>query len=265
MRAVIQFVLAVLVMTACVAGGTTDIDNTAVTLPHISDIASILPAPGSVVGIAHPVVVTFRTPVVDHRAAELALHLTSTPPMTGKYEWLDSNVVQWTPDRFWPAHSTVMLSVERQPTAFTTGAAVVGVASISDHTFTVTIDGQTAPDMPAPHHLPHAGEPGVLLASMGRPEYETPVGTYSVLSKDRDVVMDSSSVGIPVDDPDGYLLDVDYAVKITRRGLYVHSAPWAVNAMGFENTSHGCISLNPAEAEWYFNTVHVGDPVIVQP
>ena len=40
-------------------------------------------------------------------------------------------------------------------------------------------------------------------ASMGRPEYPTPVGTYTVLSKERSVVMDSSSVGIPVDAPDG--------------------------------------------------------------
>ncbi|OOK63496.1 putative membrane domain protein [Mycobacterium kansasii] len=36
---------------------------------------------------------------------------------------------------------------------------------------------------------------------MGRPEFETPVGTYHVISKDRTVIMDSSSVGIPVDDP----------------------------------------------------------------
>jgi hypothetical protein len=28
--------------------------------------------------------------------------------------------------------------------------------------------------------------------------------------------------------------------------------------------SHGCISLSPEDAEWYFNTVNVGDPVIVQ-
>jgi len=78
------------------------------------------------------------------------------------------------------------------------------------------------------------------------------------------VKMDSSSVGIPVDAPDGYLLDVDYAVRFTHRGLFVHSAPWAVPSMGLDNTSHGCISLIPAAAEWYFNTVRVGDPVIVQ-
>jgi lipoprotein-anchoring transpeptidase ErfK/SrfK len=44
----------------------------------------------------------------------------------------------------------------------------------------------------------------------------------------------------------------------------VHSAPWAVNSLGFENVSHGCISLSPEDAEWYYDTVNVGDPVIVQ-
>jgi lipoprotein-anchoring transpeptidase ErfK/SrfK len=131
----------------------------------------------------------------------------------------------------------------------------------------VSIDGVDAgppPSLPAPHHRPHWGEQGVMPASMGRPEYETPVGSYTVLSKDRTVIMDSTSVGIPVDDPDGYRIPVDYAVRITRRGLFVHSAPWAVNSLGLENVSHGCISLSPEDAEWYFNTVHVGDPVMVQ-
>jgi lipoprotein-anchoring transpeptidase ErfK/SrfK len=84
------------------------------------------------------------------------------------------------------------------------------------------------------------------------------------MSKDRSVIMDSSSVGIPVDDPEGYRLTVDYAVRFSNHGLYVHSAPWAVPSMGIENVSHGCISLSPADAEWYFNTVHLGDPIIVQ-
>jgi lipoprotein-anchoring transpeptidase ErfK/SrfK len=230
-------------------------------------IASVLPAKGAVVGVAHPVVVTFNKPVSDRRAAERAIDIKSVPEMTGKFEWLDNDVVQWVPDRRWPAHTTVALSVGRYSTEFATGPAVVGVANISEHTFTVSIDGVDAGPpsaLPAPHHRPHWGEPGVFPASMGRPEYPTPVGTYTVLSKDRDVVMDSSSVGIPVDAPDGYLLHVDYAVRITNRGLFVHSAPWAVNSLGYENVSHGCISLSPEDAEWYFNTVNVGDPVIVQ-
>jgi lipoprotein-anchoring transpeptidase ErfK/SrfK len=211
--------------------------------------------------------VTFNRPVADRRAAERGIDIRSTPAMTGTFEWLDNDVVQWVPDRFWPAHSTVALSVGGRSTNFQTGPAVVGVANISEHTFTVTIDGVGAgppPPLASPHHRPHWGEKGVFPASMGRPEYPTPVGTYTVLSKERDVVMDSSSVGIPVTDPDGYLLTVDYAVRFTSRGLFVHSAPWAENSLGYDNVSHGCISLSPTDAEWYFNTVRVGDPVIVQ-
>jgi lipoprotein-anchoring transpeptidase ErfK/SrfK len=232
-----------------------------------SAIASVQPMRGAVVGVAYPVVVTFRTPIADRHAAERAIDIKSTPAMTGKFEWLDDDVVQWAPDRFWPAHTTVALSVGDQSTAFETGPAVVGTASISKHTFTVTIDGVAAgpsPALPAPHHRPFWGQQGVFPASMGRPEYPTPVDTYTVLGKERTITMDSSSVGIPITDPDGYYLTVDYAVRITSRGLFVHSAPWAVNSLGYDNVSHGCISLSPEDAEWYYNTVNVGDPVIVQ-
>lgn len=267
MRAIIQGVLALVVVTMAVSAGTTSVDPAAASQPLNSSIESIAPKQGDVVGVGHPVVVTFSKPIANRSAVERAIAVKSTPARTGKFEWLESNVVQWVPDKFWPAHSTVSLSVSGKLAQFQTGAAVVGVADISDHTFTVTIDGIGAGNpipLPAPHHLPRRGEEGVLLASMGRPEYPTPVGTYTVLEKERSVTMDSSSVGIPVDAADGYLLEVDYAVRITRRGIFVHSAPWAVASMGLENVSHGCISLIPAAAEWYFNTVNVGDPVIVQ-
>lgn len=271
MRVAVRSVLVAIVIAATVATGPAGVRLAAVTLPHGDfAIASVLPRTGSQVGVAHPVVVTLSRPIAnlaDRQAAERAIAVKSAPAMTGRYEWLDNNVVQWVPDRFWPAHSTVALSVGGLRTDFKTGPVVLGVADISNHTFTVSIDGvqaQPPPPLPAPHHRPHWGEDGVLPATMGKPEFETHVGTYSVLAKDRTVTMDSSSVGIPVDDPEGYRLPVDYAVRITSRGLYVHSAPWAVRSMGIENVSHGCISLSPEDAEWYFDTVNVGDPVVVQ-
>jgi lipoprotein-anchoring transpeptidase ErfK/SrfK len=160
----------------------------------------------------------------------------------------------------------VALSVGGRPTNFATGPAVVGVASIADHTFTVTIDGHEAGPpsaLPAPHHRAHWGEEGVFPASMGRPQYLTPVGIYPVLAKERSVLMDSSSVGVPVDSADGYRMNVDYAVRITQRGLFVHSAPWAVNSSGTP-TSATAASASVEDAEWYFDTVNVGDPVIVR-
>ncbi len=267
MRAVVRCVLAMIGIAASVVAGPASVSLAAANQSYRSAIASVLPTRGEVVGVAHPVVVTFSAPVANRHAAERAIQVKSAPAMTGKFEWLDNDVVQWVPDRFWPAHSTVALSLGGLSMEFKTGPAVVGVASISEHTFTVSIDGVETgppPPLPAPHHRPHWGEEGVMPASMGRPHFPTPVGSYTVLSKERSVIMDSSSVGIPVDDPEGYRIPVDYAVRITSRGLYVHSAPWAVQSLGLENVSHGCISLSPADAEWYFNTVNIGDPVIVQ-
>jgi lipoprotein-anchoring transpeptidase ErfK/SrfK len=267
MQAVVRCVLTVIVAVASVVAVPAGSSMAAANQSLGFAIASVVPTAGQVVGVAHPVVVTFAAPVANRLAAERAIAITSAPQMSGKYEWLGSDVVQWVPDRFWPAHSTVALSVGSLATNFATGPAVVGVADVSAHTFTVTVDGVDAGPpsaLPSPHHRPHWGEPGVFPASMGRPEYPTPVDTYTVLSKERAVVMDSSSVGIPVDAPDGYHLTVDYAVRITSRGLFVHSAPWAVNSLGYENVSHGCISLSPEDAEWYFDTVNVGDPVIVR-
>jgi lipoprotein-anchoring transpeptidase ErfK/SrfK len=267
MCAVVRCVFAVLVIAASVVARPESVSLAAANQSYRFAIASVQPTRGEMVGVAHPVVVTFSAPVADRRAAERALDVKSSPAMTGRFEWLDTDVVQWIPDRFWPAHSTVALTVGNRAAEFETGPAVVGVADISEHTFTVSIDGvETGPPpaLPSPHHRPHWGEDGVMPASMGRPEYQTPVGTYTVLAKERSVLMDSSSVGIPVDDPDGYLLPVDYAVRITNRGLFVHSAPWAENSLGYDNVSHGCIGLSPTDAEWYFNAVSVGDPVIVQ-
>ena len=267
MRALAKSVLAVVGIAASVFVAPTGLSLAATNQSFGFAIASVLPEPGDVVGVAHPVVVTFRSPVENRLAAERALDIASAPERTGTFEWLGNDVVQWVPDEFWPAHSTVALSVGGRQTQITTGPAVIGVASISDHTFTVTIDGVEAGPpsaLPAPHHRPRWGEEGVFPASMGRPKYPTPVGIYSVLAKERAVVMDSSTVGIPVSSPDGYHMTVDHAVRFTRRGLFVHGAPWAVNSLGIDNVSHGCISLSPEDAEWYFNTVNVGDPVIVR-
>ena len=198
--------------------GAADVSLTAATQSHGSAIASVLPTRGEVVGVAHPVVVTFRAPVADRSAAERALDVKSTPAMTGKYDWLDNKVVQWVPDRYWPAHSTIALSVDGESTEFKTGPAVVGVASISQHTFTVSIDGA---DAGPPRHCRRrttartSANRACCRPRLGRPEYPTPVGSYTVLSKERTITMDSSSVGIPVDAPDGYLLTVNYAVRIT--------------------------------------------------
>ncbi len=70
-------------------------------------VASILPANGAVVGVAHPVIVTFTGPVTNRSAAERAIKVTAPNHMTGAFDWPEPNVVEWKPDGYWPAHSHV--------------------------------------------------------------------------------------------------------------------------------------------------------------
>jgi lipoprotein-anchoring transpeptidase ErfK/SrfK len=211
-------------------------------------VAGVEPSKGEVVGVAMPVTVRFARPVVDRTAAERSIQISSPTNTTGRFNWLNDNAVQWLPNEFWPAHSRIQVLTHGFSTDFETGAGVVGVANISAHTFTVSIDGQVAREMPA---------------SMGKPKFPTPVGNYTALSKERTVTFDSRTIGIPLSDPEGYLVKGEYAVRVTWGGVYVHSAPWSVGSQGYANVSHGCINLSPDNAAWYFDTVHVGDPIIV--
>ncbi|MBF6331295.1 L,D-transpeptidase [Nocardia transvalensis] len=122
-------------------------------------------------------------------------------------------------------------------------------ANMSAHTFTVWVPGQP---------------PRVMPASMGKPGYETPVGTFSVMDKERTTIFDSRTIGIPLSSPEGYYLKGEFAVRLTLGGVFVHSAPWSVGDQGRQNVSHGCINLAPADAEWYYNHVGMGDPVTVR-
>jgi lipoprotein-anchoring transpeptidase ErfK/SrfK len=210
---------------------------------------SVSPAPGEVVGVAYPVTVSFAEPVVDRAQAEQGITFSVPTVAAGSYEWLDDSTVRFTPTDFWPAHSTISMQAGGFKTSFETGAQVVGVADISAHTFTVSIDGVVAREMPA---------------SMGKPKFSTPIGQFTALGKESVVVMDSRTIGIPLDDPEGYKLTVYDAVRVTWGGVYVHGAPWSVGSQGYANVSHGCINLSPDNADWYYNNVSIGDPIIVQ-
>ena len=212
-------------------------------------VANVQPADGEVVGVGMPVTVRFARPIADRAAAEQSIRITSPTNTDGSFSWLNNNAVQWIPSELWPAHSQIRLSTQNLSTEFATGAAVVGVADISSHTFTVSIDDQVVREMPA---------------SMGKPKFPTPVGRYTALSRERSVTFDSRTIGIPLNDPEGYLIKGEYAVRVTWGGVYVHSAPWSVGSQGNANVSHGCINLSPANAAWYFDTVSIGDPIIVQ-
>ena len=250
LRRAVRYVLAVVGVAAVAMVGSAPAVMAAVRGPEPGPpVAAFSPATGDVVGVAAPIEVTFAEPVTNRARAEQSITITSAKTPTGKFDWLSNQVVEWTPDQFWPAHSSIAVSAGGFSTSFETGSAVVGIADIDAHTFTVKIDDVVVREMPA---------------SMGKSKFPTPKGTFTALAKEKSVVMDSRTIGIPLSDPEGYKLTVADAVRITSGGVYVHSAPWSVGSQGYANVSHGCINLGPDNAAWYFDTVRVGDPVIVQ-
>ncbi|TSE01400.1 L,D-transpeptidase [Skermania sp. ID1734] len=216
--------------------------------PGLPAVTAIEPASGAVVGVAAPITLHYAARVNDRAAAQHAVSLNAPGPLSGQFRWIDATTLQWQPASWWPASSAITVSAGRSVSHFKTGAALVAVANTSSHEFTVSINGAVVRTMPA---------------SMGKPGHETPWGTFPVLAKYPSIVMDSSTYGVPVNSPEGYRLTVYDAVRITWSGVFVHSAPWSVDSQGYANVSHGCINLSPANAEWYFDNVHIGDPVIV--
>ena len=247
MRRAIRNVLVVVGVAAFATAGSVTTSSAGVTAPF--DVATISPTSGQKVGVAMPVTVTFAQSISNRTAAERTIAITSPVTPTGSFTWLNDRVAQWNPDGFWPAHSNIFVTAGGAKTTFETGAAVVGVADIDAHTFTVSIDDQVVRQMPA---------------SMGKPRHPTPIGSFTALEKQASVVMDSRTIGIPLSDPEGYRLTVADAVRVTWGGVYVHSAPWSVASQGNSNVSHGCINLSPDNAAWYYDTVNIGDPIIVQ-
>lgn len=246
MLRVVRFVAVLLSLAVIAITGPIASSSAGVITP--SDVVRVEPA-GATVGVAHPVTISFAGAVDDRGAAERSIAVASPGKLPGSFTWLNDRVLQWNPNGLLPAHSRIDVTAGTFTASFQTGSAVVGVADIDAHTFTVSIDGQVVRDMPA---------------SMGKSKFPTPIGQFTALEKEAVVIMDSRTIGIPLSDPEGYKLTVNDAVRVTWGGVYVHGAPWSVGSQGNANVSHGCINLSPDNAAWYYDTVSVGDPIIVQ-
>ncbi|HEU4363350.1 MAG TPA: L,D-transpeptidase [Mycobacterium sp.] len=212
---------------------------------------SFNPVNGSMVGVAKPIIINFQRPIADQAMAEQAIHISSVPPVPGKFYWMTPSQVRWRPLNFWPANTTVNIDAAGTISTFRTGDALVATADDATHQMTITRNGKVEKTFP-------------MSMGMSSGGHETPNGTYYVLEKFPTVVMDSSTYGVPVDSKWGYKVTVTDAVRIDNTGGFVHSAPWSVGDQGKRNVSHGCINLGPANAKWFYDNFGSGDPVVVK-
>ncbi len=216
-------------------------------------------------GVGQPVTAKLSRDVKDPQAravVESALKVDSTPRVQGSWYWVDGKTLHFRPKEYWPAHAAIEvhsnlegLKISKglyggpaKPVKLTTGDEVVAVTDASSHTMTVLRNGRRVNTLPV---------------TTGKPGFDTRNGVKVVLAKESFVRMTSGSIGIPEGSSDSYDLPVYWATRVTTSGEYVHAAPWSVGSQGAANVSHGCTGMSTGDAQWFFNTVRVGDIVKV--
>jgi lipoprotein-anchoring transpeptidase ErfK/SrfK len=209
------------------------------------------PTNGAKAGAAKPIYINFARPIADRAMAEQAIHISSVPPVPGRFYWTSDSQVRWRPQDFWPAGTVVNIDASGAKSSFTVPEQLVATIDDATHQMTIMRNGKLEKTFPV---------------SMGKPDgkHETKNGTYYVLEKFASIVMDSSTYGVPVNSPEGYKLTVQDAVRIDNSGSFVHSAPWSVGDQGKRNVSHGCINLSPDNAQWFYDNFGSGDPVVIK-
>lgn len=230
--------------------------------PDYLTMPYVVPRDGEVVGVGQPVAIRFDENIGNREAAEKAITLTTDPPVDGAFYWLNNREVRWRPKDFWKPGTSVNVAVntygvdlgdglfgeDNMSTHFTIGDQVIATADDTTKTLTVRVNGEVVKTMPI---------------SMGKDSTPTANGIYIIGERFAHMIMDSSTYGVPVNSPNGYRTEVDYATQMSYSGVFVHSAPWSVGAQGHTNTSHGCLNVSPSNARWFYDHTKRGDIVEV--
>lgn len=217
---------------------------------------------GDEVGVGAPIIVRFSRVVAESEraAAERALHVTTSTPVTGSWAWLPDrgtgSRVHWRPQQYWPPHTTVTMTAALYgvdlgtagygraslSTTFTVGRSQIVKADARTHRVQVVRDGRLVMD---------------LAASYGAdsdPRRITRSGTHIVMNKSPVVYMTNPAFGYTN-------IPERWAVRISDNGEFIHANPASSYAWGNRNVTHGCINLSTANAKQYYDTALYGDPV----
>ncbi len=240
------------------SGGTATSVSTFQTLtPSRTFQTQIFEGSGQTYGVGMPIILSFSQPITDKAAVEQALQVATSKPVVGAWYWDNScnlavSCAYFRPRDYWPSGTTVSFTghlngVEGAPgmygthtltQTFNIGAALVAIANTTTHRTQIYSNGRLLYDWPI---------------SSGRPGDDTPDGSYLTIEKANPVQM----VG------PGYSISVPWSVRFTFSGDYYHDAYWSVGEQGFDNVSHGCVNLPPADAEIYYNLAVPGDPITI--
>jgi lipoprotein-anchoring transpeptidase ErfK/SrfK len=220
---------------------------------------SVAPLAGETVGVGMPVIVTFDVPVTDRASFEKHMSVTSTPRQPGAWHWLSDTEAHWRPKTYWKAGTDVHVDVDVN--SIPAGHGIYGQESrkldfkVGDaHIYKV--DAQT--------HQMKVFSNGTLLRTIpittGKPGFTTRSGTKVIIEKFDSKRMNSETVGIG--GSEAYDIDnVQWAMRLTYSGEFIHAAPWSVGSQGYANVSHGCTGMSTDDAAWLYAMSRRGDVV----
>lgn len=221
---------------------------------------SVAPLADETVGVGMPVVVTFDLPVQDRAAFEKHMTVTSQPAQAGTWHWLSSTEAHWRPKTYWEPGTDVHVDVdvngvdagngiygqESRELDFHVGDAHVYKVDMVSHQMKVFSNGDLLRTIP--------------ITTGEQPAYTTRTGTKVIIEKFDSKTMNSETVGIT--GADAYNIDnVQWAMRLTYSGEFIHAAPWSVGSQGHANVSHGCTGMSTEDAGWLYAMSRRGDVV----
>jgi lipoprotein-anchoring transpeptidase ErfK/SrfK len=215
---------------------------------------------GETVGVAMPIVVQFDTNVPDSARADVQkrLFVTTDPPQPGVWSWASGQQVYYRPPTYWKPGTkiTVRAALQGVPignsfgdtdrsATVTVGQKVFMYVDNASKSMSVYLNDQLVRTMPV---------------SLGKPD--TPSSSGFMVTMSHDPTTTFNTLGIP---GENYLVNVNWAERLTWGGEFIHAAPWSVAQQGNTNVSHGCVNMSDGNSKWLFDQENdAGDPVIVK-
>ena len=224
--------------------------------------ASVAPLDGETVGVGMPVIVTFDVPVTDRASMERHMSVESTPQQRGSWHWLSDTEAHWRPKSYWQAGSEVSVDLD-----INSVAAGGGIYGQEDRAVDFSVGNAHVYKVDMDSHQMRVFSNGDLLRTIPittgeEPAFTTRSGVKVIIEKYREKRMNSETVGIGRDDPEYYNInDVEYAMRVTYSGEFVHAAPWSVESQDYANVSHGCTGMSTENAAFLYNMTLRGDVV----
>ncbi|WP_028648702.1 Ig-like domain-containing protein [Nocardiopsis sp. CNT312] len=224
------------------------------------ELASNFPTSGDTVGVGMPIVINFDLPVTNKAQVENAMEVIADQEISGAWNWVSDKMAVFRTEEYWEPYQSVTVDlhlagveasegvygVSDHRIDFEIGRELIATMHVPDHEMVITIDGEQDRVIPVSN-------------GQGTRHFDTTSsGVHVLMERYRHLTMDSATVGIPADEPGSYTVDVQYAVRTSNSGEFVHEASYNPS-IGSANTSHGCTNVGLSDAQWFYENTLMGD------